>query len=63
MSEENLRHCKVCNELKERIDAGKFNQKDKKFVDKNNKLWNGNVCPTCVVAKSRERMRITRKLL
>lgn len=63
MNEElNKRICKVCQELKDRITAGKFNHKDKKFVDADNKLWNGNVCPKCVVAISRERMRHIRSV-
>lgn len=63
MSEEsNKRICKICQVLQDRITAGKFNHKDKKFVDANGKLWNGSVCPKCVVATSRERMRKLRSL-
>lgn len=57
MLELNYRICKICRELKHRILAGKFDSVNKKWTDENNKLWNGNVCPACVVIKSRENMK------
>lgn len=54
MSEErNKRQCKVCKEIKDRILQGKFNLKDKKWVDPEGGLWNGSVCPKC----NRDRVR------
>jgi len=57
MEEINKRKCIMCQELKTRIEAGKFNKKDKKWVDENGKLWNGSRCPACVVVKNRMRWR------
>lgn len=56
------RHCKICKDLKIRELVGKFNDKDKKYVNENKRLWNGNVCPDCVVKQSRERMKTLRQL-
>jgi hypothetical protein len=57
----NARHCKDCKLLKNRIQDGKFsNGRDKRWLDENGKLWNGNRCPDCVVLKVRESMRISR---
>lgn len=60
--ESNQRHCKDCKTLKTRIEDGKFNDKDKRFIDEHKKLWNGNVCPDCVVKQSRKRMKYLREL-
>lgn len=54
--ESNLRKCKQCNELKERILDGNFNHKDKRYKDNTGKLWNGSRCPGCTVVKARENM-------
>lgn len=45
--EENLRHCKICNQLKTRKQDGKFNGKDKKWRDESGLLWMGNTCGSC----------------
>ena len=46
--EKDLRHCKLCRDLKQRILDGKYpNAKDKKFVDEHGKQWSGNACPKC----------------
>lgn len=47
MNETNKRQCKICKDLKDRTLQGKFNEKDKKWVDPEGKLWNGSVCPPC----------------
>ncbi len=39
--------CKKCGKVKDRISAGKFNSKDKKWVDEFGKAWNGKVCSIC----------------
>lgn len=57
MIEFNERICKDCGKIKKRILAGMFNTKDKKWVDENQKLWNGSRCPECVVAKNRNKAR------
>ena len=47
MIETNVRKCKSCGEDKTRTLAGKYNLKDKKWVDEDGKLWNGSTCPKC----------------
>lgn len=56
------RHCKRCHILTLRIEDGKYNEKDKKYINEHKKLWNGNLCPDCVVSQSRERMKYLRQL-
>ena len=59
--ESNVRICKKCNQLKNRIEAGKFpNGKDKKWADESGKLWNGSVCGGCTVIKAKETMKVLR---
>jgi len=43
----NKRVCKVCGKEKDRILVGKFNHKDKKYIDETGKSWNGSSCPGC----------------
>lgn len=58
MSEErNIRQCKRCKVLKERILQGKFNDKDKKWSDPEGGIWNGHTCPTCTRIRVKESMR------
>lgn len=48
MSEVKTTQCKVCNEVKPRIQYGTFGDgKSKRWVDDTGKLWNGLVCPSC----------------
>lgn len=49
--------CKTCGVLKERFLAGKFNQKDKKWVDEFGLSWNGHRCSLCHKEKAKENMR------
>jgi hypothetical protein len=50
--------CKVCNELKTRIQFGTFtDKKDKRWVDGDGKMWNGRMCPQCQVIKAAENMK------
>lgn len=58
--ESNLRICKVCKQLKNRTEAGKFNAKDKKWVDDTGKLWNGSCCPACNAIRVKEKMKLKR---
>lgn len=57
MSEENLRKCKDCNQMKMRILIGQFDYKNKKYTDETGKLWSGSRCPQCQVDRARENMR------
>jgi hypothetical protein len=52
--------CKVCNEEKIKIPVTR--KSTTRFVDENNRLWNGKVCPDCYKKYNRERMRLKRKL-
>lgn len=48
-NEENLCTCRICGLLVMRIQQGKFESKNKKWVDTNGKQWTGRRCPDCVV--------------
>lgn len=54
-TEVNLIKCKVCEQLKTRIEAGKFPGKGniKKYTNELGEAWNGKVCVTC----NRDRMK------
>lgn len=59
--ESNLRLCKKCNQLKTRIEAGKYpNGKDKKWSDESGKLWNGSTCGLCNSVRSKDVMQKSR---
>ena len=63
MIEQNIKECKKCLVMKNRILAGKYpNGKDKKWVDENGNEWNGKTCPTCHKAKQREYQKRIRHL-
>lgn len=58
MTESNLSHCKVCAQLKHRIEDGKYpNSQNKRYKDEQGKLWSGRVCPQCQVLKTKENQR------
>ena len=59
--ESNMTKCKVCGLLKRRILDGKFDDKNKRWVNEGNRLWNGKVCPDCHVGRMRERARLARE--
>ena len=54
--------CKECGQIKTRYFAGKFNKKDKKWLDLAGCLWNGHICPDCHRARCKERQRSKRKV-
>lgn len=60
MTEANLRICKVCRKLKQRIEVGKYNLKDKKYADESGKAWNGSSCPDCSKERLKNHMRTKR---
>lgn len=68
-TEQQWKHCKVCGELKLRINAGTFgtynekNKKDKRWVDVEGKQWMGQTCPPCNVerAKAYQKQRLEKK--
>lgn len=46
-SEKSTIMCKVCKLIKTRILVGKFDDKNKKWVNEDGKLFNGKTCPDC----------------
>lgn len=59
--EENEVICKVCGQLKKKIEAGKYPKgKTKKYVNEQGKLWNGKMCPDCNVARAKKTMQAVR---
>lgn len=62
MSEEkNQVICKICKELKTKIQDGTYpNGKNKKWVDTEGKLWNGRICGQCQVEMQKEFMAVKR---
>lgn len=60
--ESNARICKTCKQIKTRTESGRYpNGKDKKYSDETGKLWNGSICPACVVEKSKLTMKKNRE--
>lgn len=58
--EENLRACKVCQQLKQRILVGKFDTKNKRYHDESGKTWSGSVCPACHQERMKNNMKALR---
>jgi hypothetical protein len=58
--EHNQRTCKICNILTYRILNGKFNYKDKNWIDETGRSWNGNVCPKCNKIRVKKSMNALR---
>lgn len=56
------RQCKICHKTKKRIFVGKFgtNNKDRKYVDRAGKMWNGRLCPSCNNKRAVRSMKRTR---
>lgn len=60
-TEANLVQCKVCQDLKVKIEAGKYPKgKTKKYVDEHNVQWNGKVCPECNRERVKKNMAVKR---
>ena len=51
-------NCKECGEEKVKTPVSKGDYT--RFVDENNRLWNGRICPDCYKVYNRERMKKTR---
>jgi len=63
MQESNLTKCKVCNQMKNRIQSGKFTDNiNKRWVDENQLLWNGRVCPGCHQVKMKQKAHERRQI-
>ncbi len=59
--EKDIRRCKTCRDLHERILVGKFDSKNKKYVDETGLTWNGNTCGACNRDRVKDVMRTTRE--
>jgi hypothetical protein len=57
----NLSKCSGCQEIKTRIQDGKYpDGRNKKWVDEHGKTWVGRRCPECVVLSMKGRMKSLR---
>lgn len=54
--------CKTCGQIKDRIADGKYNAKDKKWIDETGKPWNGKCCGSCNSNRVKELMRNKRNV-
>jgi hypothetical protein len=55
--ESNLSKCSCCQEIKPRIQNGKYPDNiNKLWIDENGKKWVGRKCPSCVVSNMKLRM-------
>lgn len=52
-------NCKACKLPKQKLPIQKG--KVTRFVDENNRLWNGKQCPDCYKEYNRKRMQATRQ--
>lgn len=59
--ERNLRKCKVCEKLQNRIQNGTYDGYHKRWVDDSGAPWNGKVCPTCQRVQARSMMQKLRE--
>lgn len=54
----NLSKCSKCQDIKPRIQNGKYpDGRNKKWVNEKGELWVGRKCPDCVKSSMKERMR------
>lgn len=57
-NESNLSKCSCCQEIKPRIQNGKYpDGRNKKWIDDKGELWVGRKCPECVKSSMKARMR------
>jgi len=61
MKETNLATCKLCQVIKTRTQDGMFDDRNKRWVDEHNRMWNGRTCPDCQALKAKSNMRKLRK--
>lgn len=61
MKDIDKRACKVCGVTKNRIFDGKYNHKDKRYVDESGRYWNGSTCPSCNNNRIKSIMRDKRR--
>jgi hypothetical protein len=59
--ESDISTCRLCEKIKVRKFIGKFDDKNKKYVDDSGRLWNGRTCPQCQVDRSRNNMKRLRR--
>lgn len=49
--------CKVCKELKIRVQDGTFDGKNKRWRNESGQLFNGKICPTCELTRVKNKMK------
>ena len=59
--ESDISTCRRCGAKKLRKFVGYFDEKNKRYVDEEDRLWNGRKCGACVAHTSKLRMRVKRK--
>jgi len=59
--ESDLSTCRLCEQIKLRKLIGKFDDRNKKYVDEHGKLWCGRICPSCHRDRARGNMQRLRK--
>lgn len=59
--EKNITTCRVCNNLKQRIQDGMFDERNKRWVDEHGDQWVGLKCPDCVREYNKNRQRNKRE--
>jgi hypothetical protein len=56
-NESDLSSCRLCEKIKVRKLVGKFDDKNKKYIDETGILWSGRICPACHKDRVKFRMR------
>lgn len=60
MPELNKHICKKCNQVKDRVDDGRYPNGNKRYRDSNGELWSGKTCPSCTRDRLKNHMRTKR---
>ena len=62
VEEKNKSKCSMCQQIKPRIQDGKYpDMINKKWIDNKGELWVGRRCPECVRLNMKARMSTSRK--
>lgn len=59
-NEKNLSTCKICSQIKLKIQDGKFDNNNKRWRDERGGLWVGRTCPDCHRRKMAEHQKLKR---
>jgi C4-type Zn-finger protein len=58
--EQNMTKCKICGELKLRIQDGMYDHKNKRWIGEDGSEWNGRKCPSCQRAHMKNHQKTKR---